>query len=89
MALEKEEKTQVISEFRIHDKDVGSSQVQIAILTQRIEDLSKHIQASPKDQSSKRGLLAMIAKRRTLLTYFRKTDPEKYAELLKKLGLRK
>ncbi|MGQ0792688.1 MAG: 30S ribosomal protein S15 [Deltaproteobacteria bacterium] len=89
MPLEKEEKSQIIADHRIHDNDVGSPQVQIAVLTHRIEELSKHIRTSPNDLSSKRGLLALISKRRTLLGYFRGEEPEKYADLLKKLGLRK
>jgi small subunit ribosomal protein S15 len=89
MTLEKEEKTQVIGEFRAHEKDVGSPQVQIALLTQRIEELSKHVQAAPKDLHSKRGLIAMIEKRRRLLRYLKRVNPEIYTDILKKLSLRK
>ncbi len=89
MALSKEEKQQLIGEFRIHEKDGGSPEVQIAILTQRIEELSKHIQAAPKDFHSKRGLLQMVGKRRKLLRYLKKVSPERYQSVLGKLGLRR
>ncbi len=89
MALAKEERHHLISQFRIHEKDVGSPEVQISLLTRRIEELSRHIQASPKDFHSKRGLLIMVGKRRKLLRYLKKESPERYQSLLEKLGLRK
>ena len=89
MALEKEAKQQLINEFRIHEKDVGSPEVQVAILTRRIQDLSSHLQLAPKDVHSKRGLLSMVARRRRLLGYLRKENPERYKKLIDKLGLRK
>ncbi|HXG31591.1 MAG TPA: 30S ribosomal protein S15 [Thermodesulfobacteriota bacterium] len=89
MALEKEEKDRLISEFRLHDKDVGSPEIQIAILTRRIQELSKHMQTAPKDFHSKRGLLSIVARRRRLLDYLKGRDPERYGNLINKLGLRK
>ncbi|MCI0454975.1 MAG: 30S ribosomal protein S15 [Candidatus Dadabacteria bacterium] len=89
MAISKEEKQQLIGEFRIHERDGGSPEVQIAILSQRIEELSKHIQSAPKDFHSKRGLLQMVGKRRKLLRFLKGVSPERYQNLLGKLGLRK
>ncbi|HWP92153.1 MAG TPA: 30S ribosomal protein S15 [Thermodesulfobacteriota bacterium] len=89
MALEKEEKSQLISDFRLHEKDVGSPEVQIAILTRRIQELSKHMQSAPQDFHSKRGLLSIVAKRRKLLDYVKQISPERYGNLLDKLRLRK
>ena len=89
MALEKEEKSQLISDFRLHEKDVGSPEVQIAILTRRIQELSKHMQSAPQDFHSKRGLLSIVAKRRKLLDYVKQVSPERYGNLLDKLKLRK
>ena len=89
MVVEREEKSQLIGDFRIHDKDVGSPEVQIALLTRRIQELSRHMQGSPKDFHSKRGLLSLVAKRRRLLDYVKSVSPERYKNLLDKLGLRK
>ncbi len=87
--LAKEEKQRLIGEFRIHDKDVGSPEVRISILTRRIEELSRHFREFPKDVHSKRGLLDMVGKRRKLLRYLKKLSPGRYQCLLEKLGLRK
>lgn len=89
MVLEKEGKLSVINEFGLHGKDVGSSEVQIALLTSRINGLSSHLQSASKDLSSRRGLVALVAKRRKLLNYLKKKQPEKYQALIEKLGLRK
>jgi small subunit ribosomal protein S15 len=89
MGVEREEKSQLIGDFRIHDKDVGSPEVQIALLTRRIQELSGHMQGSPKDFHSKRGLISLVAKRRRLLDYVKSVSPERYKNLLDKLGLRK
>ncbi len=89
MALEKEERQKLIEGFRIHDRDVGSPEVQVAILTERIKGLSGHLQTAPKDVHSKRGLLSMVARRKKLLGYLRKTSPERYKALIDKLGLKK
>jgi small subunit ribosomal protein S15 len=89
MSLEKEEKTQIISDYALHQKDVGSPEVQVAVLTRRIKDLSLHTEKSPKDHHSRRGLVSLVAKRRRLLNYIRKNKPETYPDLIQKLGLRK
>jgi len=89
MSLDKEEKTQIISEFAQHDKDVGSPEVQVAVLSKRIQDLSQHMEKAPKDFHSRKGLVSMVAKRRRLLNYIKKHKPDTYPELIQKLGLRK
>ncbi|HEX3036768.1 MAG TPA: 30S ribosomal protein S15 [Thermodesulfobacteriota bacterium] len=89
MALEKEDRQKLVEGFRIHDRDVGSPEVQVAILTERIKGLSGHLQKAPKDVHSKRGLLSMVAKRKKLLGYLRKINPERYKTLIDKLGLKK
>ena len=89
MVLEKEEKLSLINNFGLHDKDVGSSEVQIALLTSRINGLSSHLQSASKDLGSRRGLISLVAKRRKLLNYLKKKQPEKYQALIEKLGLRK
>ncbi len=89
MALEAEEKQRIIAQYRRHPKDVGSPEVQVAVLTHRIAALSEHLKAKPKDLHSRRGLLAMVSRRRRLLQYLRRKDPARYSDLIKKLGLRK
>lgn len=89
MSIEKEEKAQLISDYAVHQNDVGSPEVQVAILTRRIKDLSLHTEKSPKDHHSRRGLVSLVAKRRRLLNYIRKNKPETYPDLIQKLGLRK
>jgi small subunit ribosomal protein S15 len=89
MSIEKEEKTQIISDYALHQKDVGSPEVQVALLTRRIKDLSLHTEKSPKDNHSRRGLVSLVARRRRLLNYIRKIKPETYPDLIQKLGLRK
>ncbi len=87
--LRKEEKTAVIEANRQHDKDTGSPEVQIAILTKRINDLTEHIKVHKKDHHSTRGLLKMVGRRRNLLNYLQKKDIERYRAIVAKLGLRK
>jgi len=89
MMLEVEEKQTIIEAHRVNDKDVGSPEVQVAILTQRITKLSEHLQRMPKDVHSKRGLLSMVSRRRRLLNYLKNINPDRYAALIGKLGLRK
>ena len=89
MALLKDKKTEIIDNFKIHTKDTGSPVVQIAILTEKINYLSEHFKTHRKDYHSRRGLLIMIGKRRRLLSYLKKSDPQKYEETLNKLNLRK
>lgn len=85
----KEEKTAVIEANRLHDKDTGSPEVQIAVLTKRINDLNEHLKVHKKDHHSRRGLLKMVGHRRNLLNYLMKTDIERYRAIVAKLGLRK
>jgi len=82
-------KTEVTKEFQLHAKDTGSADVQIALLTARINELTQHLQAHVKDHSSRRGLLKMVGQRRRLLDYLSQTDTKRYHELIKKLNLRK
>lgn len=84
-----ERKREIIAEFQTHEGDNGSSEVQIAILTNRINELNEHLKVHKKDHHSRRGLLKMVGKRRNLLNYVRERDIEKYRELLEKLKLRK
>ena len=87
--LLKEEKTAVIEANRTHEKDTGSPEVQIAILTKRINDLNEHLKVHKKDHHSRRGLLKMVGHRRNLLNYLQKKDVERYRAVINKLGLRK
>ncbi len=89
MALQKERKTEIIDDFRGHSKDTGSSAVQVALLTEKINYLSDHFKLHRKDFHSRRGLLMMIGKRRRLLAHLKKVDPKKYEETINKLNLRK
>lgn len=89
MALETEIKTGVIERFQHHPKDTGSAEVQVALLTKRIEELNKHLVGHKKDKHSRRGLLLMVGKRRKFLNYLQKRDFHKYQEVIKELGLRK
>ncbi len=87
MALEKEEKQKIISEFEVHEGDTGSPEVQIGLLTERINQLSEHLKTFKKDVHSRRGLLAMVNKRRRLLEYLKKKDEVRYDTIVKKLEL--
>lgn len=87
--LQKQEKTQIISDFGQNAKDTGSAEVQIALLTKQISYLTDHCQANPKDHSSRRGLLKKVFQRKRLLQYLGNTDEENYQKLINKLGLRK
>ena len=87
--MRKEEKTLIIEENKRHDGDTGSPEVQIAILTKRINDLTEHLRTNKNDHHSRRGLLLMVGQRRGLLDYLKKTDIEGYRALIAKLGLRK
>lgn len=84
-----EAKSKTINEFRVHEKDTGSADVQIALLTQRINELTEHLQKHKKDHSSRRGLLMMVSKRRRLLDYLNTTNTNRYQSVTKKLKLRK
>lgn len=87
--LLKEEKTAVIEANRTHENDTGSPEVQIAILTKRINDLTEHLKTHQKDHHSRRGLLKMVGHRRNLLNYLQKKDIERYRAVIAKLGIRK
>ncbi|MBS4539896.1 30S ribosomal protein S15 [Clostridium sp. D2Q-11] len=87
--ISKEAKTTIIEEYKIHEGDTGSPEVQIAILTYRINELNEHLKEHKKDHHSRRGLLKMVGKRRGLLNYLMKNDLERYRKLIERLGLRK
>ena len=87
--ISKENKTQIIEKFKTHPTDTGSPEVQIAILTERINELNGHLQTHKKDHHSRRGLLKMVGKRRNLLNYLKNNNLEKYRALIAELGLRK
>ncbi len=87
--ISKEKKQAIIAEYGRRPGDTGSPEVQIAVLTARIQELTAHLQANPKDHHSRRGLLKMVGQRRGLLAYLRKTDIEAYRTLIAKLGIRK
>lgn len=89
MVFTTEMKKQIIDSFKVHSRDTGSSEVQIALLTQRINILGDHFKSHKKDFHSRRGLLALVGKRRRLLNHLKKKDVKKYEEVLEKLSLRK
>jgi small subunit ribosomal protein S15 len=89
MALASEAKGKVITQFRIHKSDTGSPEVQVAILTRRISELTEHFKSHAKDHHSRRGLLQMVARRRRLLDYLRSRSPERYKTLIQSLGIRR
>ncbi len=89
MTISKERKQALISEHREADTDTGSPEVQIAILTERINGLTEHMRTHPKDFASRRGLLGLVSRRRRLLDYVRGDDPQRYLDIIGKLGIRK
>ena len=89
MSITPERKAELVKEYATKDGDTGSPEVQVAILTERINNLTDHFKGNNKDNHSRRGLLQMVNKRRSLLDYLRKKDQERYEALIKKLGLRK
>lgn len=89
MVIESTKKKQVIDSFKVNSRDTGSAEVQIALLTERINNLGEHFKLSKKDFSSRRGLLTLVGRRRRLLNYLKEKDFKKYEELLDKLSLRK
>ncbi len=88
MPLANQTKKDIYKVYGVHDKDVGSAEVQIAVLTRRIADLTEHLKAHKKDFSSRRGLLKMVSRRRRLVRYLRRKDPHGYVKLIESLGLR-
>lgn len=89
MAITKERKQALIGDFRRDAKDTGSPEIQIAILTNRITDLSDHLKSHNKDHAGRRGLLMMVSRRRQLLDYLRKVDPQRYLDIIRRLEIRK
>jgi small subunit ribosomal protein S15 len=89
MALSQEQKQEIITKYKLHDKDSGSAEVQIALLTERIKLLTDHFQIHKKDHASRRGLLKLVGRRRKLLDYLKNKKIESYRELIKQLNLRK
>ncbi len=89
MALPTEKKQTIIDQYRIHEKDTGSPEVQIAILTERINYLTEHLKEHKKDHHSRRGLLKMVGQRRALLNYLKESEVERYRKIVDRLGLRK
>ena len=89
MPLSTKEKTKVVEEFKVHEKDTGSTEVQVALLTKKIDQLTDHLKTHKKDVHSRRGLLGMVAKRKKFLDYLKETNLRKYNSLIKKLGLKR
>jgi small subunit ribosomal protein S15 len=89
MTVTKERKQEIVKEFSKHENDSGSADVQIAMLTERINSMTEHMRSAVRDYSSRRGLLKMVSKRRSLLDYVRKHEPQRYLELITKLNIRK
>jgi len=89
LTLVKEDKKKVIEKFKTHENDTGSSEVQIAILTQKINRLNEHLKTNKKDHHSRRGLVIMVGKRKRLLGYLKNNDMGRYKKIIKELGLRK
>jgi len=89
MSTLKELKEQIVGDYKTHTSDTGSSQVQIALLTQRINELTEHFKVHKKDNHSRRGLLKMVSRRRKLLDYLKRRDINEYHDIIKKLGLRR
>ena len=89
MAFTKDRKTPIINDYRTHDGDTGSPEVQVALLSERINYLTEHFKTHAKDHHSRRGLLKLVGQRRRLLDYLKSKDSERYAELIRRLGIRK
>jgi small subunit ribosomal protein S15 len=89
MAITKDRKQELIGTYKRGDKDTGSPEVQVAILTARITELTEHLQSHKKDHASRRGMLMMVSRRRRLLDYLRKVDPQRYLDIIRKLEIRK
>jgi len=89
VALEKEEKSQIINDYQIHESDTGSPEVQVALLTERINQLIEHLRVHTHDHHSRRGLLKLVGRRRRLLNYLQSKDRERYRNVINRLGLRR
>jgi len=89
MSIDAEQKLQIVADYRVHEKDTGSPEVQIALLTKRINQLREHFDLHKKDHSSRRGLLKMVSRRNQLLKYLTREDRARYQQVISRLGLRK
>ena len=89
MAVTQQRKREIMEQFGLHEADTGSPEVQIALLTERIQQLTEHLKVHKKDHASRRGLLMMVGRRNRLLRYLARTEPEKYRTVISQLGLRK
>ena len=89
MALAKEQKENIVGQYKLHEGDTGSPEVQIALISERLTELNSHFKTHKKDHHSRRGLLKLVGQRRKLLSYLKTTDKDRYATLVKQLGLRK
>jgi small subunit ribosomal protein S15 len=89
MALTQQRKQELLAEYQVHETDTGSADLQVAMLTERINQLTAHLKKNEKDHSSRRGLLKMIGRRRRLLAYIQKEDSERYQNLIRRLGIRR
>ena len=89
MSIDREMKTSIIGEYKVHERDTGSPEVQIAILSRRIGYLTEHFKTHTKDHHSRRGLLTLVGRRRKLLDYLKTTDKERYDSIISRLGIRK
>ncbi|HLQ84261.1 MAG TPA: 30S ribosomal protein S15 [Pseudogracilibacillus sp.] len=89
MAIKPERKAEIINEYKVHENDTGSPEVQIAVLTEDINNLNEHLRIHTRDHHSRRGLLTMVGQRRNLLKYLRNKDVARYRNLIEKLGLRR
>jgi small subunit ribosomal protein S15 len=89
MAISQERKNEIINQYKIHENDTGSPEVQVAVLTEDINNLNEHLRTHKKDHHSRRGLLKMVGRRRNLLTYLRNNDVKRYRDLIDSLGLRR
>ena len=88
MALEGDKKEKIIKKYALHEGDTGSPEVQVALLTEKIKELSEHLKEHKKDDHSRKGLIKMVGKRRRLLEYLKETESERHAKLIKSLGLK-
>lgn len=89
MTITKDRKKEIVDEFKLNGSDTGSPEVQIAVLTTRVNNLTQHMRVHKKDYSTRRGLLAMVSRRRRLLDYVRSKDPQRYLDIIGRLGIRK
>ncbi|MDJ0714744.1 MAG: 30S ribosomal protein S15 [Prochloraceae cyanobacterium] len=89
MALTQQEKQELMAEYQVHETDTGSADLQVAMLTKRINQLTQHLKANQKDHSSRRGLLKMIGRRKRLLSFIQSKDPSRYQSLIGRLGIRR